>query len=140
MGQELGAAGAINLTRPSGSGQDAADDSLGRAMLEILRRRCSQRVFAAMPPGRELLSRLLWAAAGFNRASHLTAPSAYNNQETSVYVALPDGLYRYDAGQNMLLNHGPGADPAHHAGTKHRLAAASGRLSSQPTREAIWEG
>jgi SagB-type dehydrogenase family enzyme len=46
----------------------------------------------------QTLSDLLWAAAGINRADHAgrTAPSAMNAQEVDVYVALPEGLYRYD--------------------------------------------
>jgi SagB-type dehydrogenase family enzyme len=45
-----------------------------------------------------MLSDLLWAAAGVNRSllGGRTAPSAMNAQEVTLYVALPEGLYRYE--------------------------------------------
>ena len=50
-----------------------------------------------------LLSSLLWAANGVNRADGgRTAPSAMNAQEIDVYVALPSGAYLYDAEENAL--------------------------------------
>jgi hypothetical protein len=41
---------------------------------------------------------VLWSAAGINRPDlgGRTAPSAMNALEVDVYVALPEGLYRYD--------------------------------------------
>jgi len=51
----------------------------------------------------QMLSDLLWAAYGVNRAgSGRTAPSALNCQEVDVFVALPQGAYRYDAAANAL--------------------------------------
>ncbi len=70
----------------------------GLPLMEALSRRESQRAFdpAALEP--QVLSDLLWAAAGINRPSlgGRTAPSAMNAQEVIVYAALPGGLYRYD--------------------------------------------
>jgi nitroreductase len=50
-----------------------------------------------------LLSDLLWAAYGMNRAEGgRTAPSALNAQEIDVFVALPSGAYLYDAKAHQL--------------------------------------
>ncbi|MEJ2568451.1 MAG: SagB/ThcOx family dehydrogenase, partial [candidate division WOR-3 bacterium] len=51
------------------------------------------------------LSDLLWAAFGINRPEEgkRTAPSAMNKQEIDRYVAKKDGLYRYDAEKNSLV-------------------------------------
>ena len=51
-----------------------------------------------------MLSNLLWAAFGINRANSgkRTAPSAMNWQEIDIYVAMKSGLYLYNAGQNLL--------------------------------------
>ncbi|MGA7801204.1 MAG: nitroreductase family protein, partial [Gammaproteobacteria bacterium] len=47
---------------------------------------------------------LLWAAFGVNRpaAGGRTAPSAHNWQEITLYLAMADGLYRYDPHKNRL--------------------------------------
>ena len=47
---------------------------------------------------------MLWAANGINRpeSDHRTAPSAMNMQEIDIYVAKADGLYLYDAKENIL--------------------------------------
>jgi len=50
------------------------------------------------------LSDLLWATAGVNRSEDggRTAPSGLNSQEVQLYVALPQGLYRYDPLEHAL--------------------------------------
>lgn len=74
----------------------------GMPLMEALARRHSAREFAKTPLPLAVLSPLLWAAWGVNRPDGgRTAPSAVNAQEIDLYVALPDGTYRYD--------------PAHHA-------------------------
>ena len=51
-----------------------------------------------------MLSNLLWAAYGLNRPEGgRTAPSALNAQEVDVFLALPNGAYRYDAATHRLL-------------------------------------
>jgi SagB-type dehydrogenase family enzyme len=52
----------------------------------------------------QTLSDLLWAAAGINRPElgGRTAPSAMNSQEVQLYVALPQGLFRYDPTAHAL--------------------------------------
>lgn len=76
----------------------------GKPLMQALKERHSTREFssAQLPP--QVLSNLLWAAFGINRpdSGKRTAPSAMNWQEIDVYVALPDGLYVYDAKGNKL--------------------------------------
>jgi hypothetical protein len=70
----------------------------GMPLMTALGRRESQRHFAARKLPAQTLSDLLWAAFGINRpdVQGRTAPSALNAQEIDVYVALPQGLYRYE--------------------------------------------
>jgi nitroreductase len=70
----------------------------GRPLMQALKERRTTRSFAEQPLAPQVLSNLLWAAWGINRADgRRTAPSARNWQEIDVYVALADGLYVYDA-------------------------------------------
>ena len=65
----------------------------GMALMEALRTRHSTREFSTrvLPP--QVLSDLLWAAAGVSRpeSGKRTAPSARDWREIDVYVALADG-------------------------------------------------
>jgi len=76
----------------------------GASLMQALAARRSARAFASRPLPPELLSDLLWAAWGVNRAADggRTAPSALNAQEIVLYVALPAGAYRYDATAHAL--------------------------------------
>lgn len=70
----------------------------GLPLMEALAKRQSSRDFAPDPLPVQLLSNLLWAAYGMNRADGgRTSPSALNVQEIDIFVALPSGAYRYDA-------------------------------------------
>ncbi len=73
-------------------------------LMQALKQRRSTREFAPKPLPRDTLSTLLWAAFGINRpdSGGRTAPSARNWQEISVYAALADGLFRYDAAGHAL--------------------------------------
>lgn len=73
-------------------------------LMQALKQRRSTREFAQKPLSRATLSTLLWAACGINRpdGGGRTAPSAHNWQEISVYAALADGLFRYDAAEHSL--------------------------------------
>lgn len=57
----------------------------------------------------QVISNLLWAGFGVNRDAGgfgkkgRTAPSASNSQEIDLYVALPEGVYLYDAVKHSLL-------------------------------------
>jgi SagB-type dehydrogenase family enzyme len=86
----------IALPPPSGTG--------GMPLMEALRQRESQRDFAPQPLPDQTLSDLLWACAGINRRElgGRTAPSAMNAQEVELYVALPQGLFRYGPTAHVL--------------------------------------
>jgi len=83
---------ATTLTLPS------ARRSGGMPLMQALLHRESQREFAPKALRKQTLSDLLWAAAGINRPElgGRTAPSAMNAQEVLLYVALPQGLFRYE--------------------------------------------
>jgi len=97
-----GPPGRIELPPPSRAG--------GRTVLAALRRRRTTRSIGPRPLGAKALSTLLWAAFGVNRRRGKgpfggigrTAASASNAQELDLYVALADGLYRYDAASHAL--------------------------------------
>ena len=76
----------------------------GMPLMQALWQRQSQREFGTQPLPETTLGELLWAAAGVNRPSlgGRTAPSAMNSQEVDVFVALPSGLYLYDAAAHAL--------------------------------------
>ncbi len=77
----------------------------GLPLMQALQQRQSQREFAPDALAPQELADLLWAAAGINRAEHggRTTPSALNSQEVDVFVALPQGLYRYEPQRHVLL-------------------------------------
>jgi SagB-type dehydrogenase family enzyme len=76
----------------------------GLPLMQALSQRQSAREFSPAPLERQVLSDLLWAAAGVNRPDDegRTTPSAMNSQEIDVYVALPEGLYRYEPSSHVL--------------------------------------
>ncbi len=76
----------------------------GKPLMDALRERHSSREFSAAKLPLQVLSDLLWAAAGINRpeTGKRTAPSARNWQEVEVYVVLEEGAYVYDAAANVL--------------------------------------
>jgi nitroreductase len=75
----------------------------GMPLMEALLKRRSGRDFAPAELSLPMLSNLLWAAYGVNRAhGGRTAPSALNAQEIDIYLALPSGAYLYDAASNLL--------------------------------------
>jgi nitroreductase len=85
----------ITLSQPEKHG--------GLPLMEALAQRHSSRDFARDALPLPLLSGLLWAAYGMNRADGgRTAPSAVNAQEIDVFVAMPAGAYLYDPGANGL--------------------------------------
>ena len=90
------AASAIALPPPNLQG--------GVPLMKALAGRQSGREFDPTPLSEQTLSELLWAAAGINRDEHTgrTFPSAMNGQEVDVYVALPAGVYRYQAATHSL--------------------------------------
>ncbi len=87
----------IELPKPDTTG--------GRPLMQVLKDRQSTREFSADTLPLPVLSNLLWAACGINRAEagKRTAPSAVNWQEVDVYVATAHGLYVYEPKQHVLL-------------------------------------
>ncbi|UCF14619.1 MAG: nitroreductase family protein, partial [Phycisphaerales bacterium] len=91
----------ITLAKPQTEG--------GKSVLEALSQRRTTRNISSdkLPP--QMLSNLLWAAFGVNRQQGpfggpgRTAASASNSQEIDLYVALPEGVYLYDAAAHRLM-------------------------------------
>ena len=86
---------AIDLPSPQTSG--------GMPLMDALKNRKTEREFSNRKLSPQVLSNLLWAAYGINREDgRRTAPSSVNWQTIDIYVALPEGLYLYDAQENEL--------------------------------------
>lgn len=107
-GSSLALAGILNSNL---WGQESKSEELpapqisgGKPLLAALAERHSTREFLTTPLPRQMLANLLWAAFGINRpeTGGRTAPSTMNSQEVDIYVALPDGLFRYAARSNRL--------------------------------------
>lgn len=85
----------ITLVKPGTDG--------GKSVLASLWDRKTTRTVSDKPLPPQVLSDLLWAAFGVNRDKGpgggigRTAASASNSQEIDLYVALPDGVYLYEA-------------------------------------------
>ena len=81
----------------------------GRSLADALRKRRTVREISEKKIPLQLLSNLLWAACGCNRAKGpfgeigITAASASNSQEIDVFVLLEPGVYRFDAQNHRLL-------------------------------------
>lgn len=96
-GQELQP---ITLPKPEKDG--------GKSVLASLQDRKTIRNISPDPLPPQMLSNLLWAAFGVNRPEGLrgklgrTAASASNSQEIDLYVALPQGVYLYEAVPHRL--------------------------------------
>ena len=87
----------------------APEKDVGKSVLAALGQRMTQRNISAKPLPPQVLSNLLWAAYGFNRAAAglrgklgRTAASASNSQEMDLYVVLAEGVYLYEAGPHRL--------------------------------------
>lgn len=76
----------------------------GAALMDTIGARRSERVFDAnRMPDSQTLSDLLWATWGISSPDgRRTVPTARNLQNIEVYVALPDGVYLYQAAENKL--------------------------------------
>ena len=76
----------------------------GKPLMAALKDRQSTRAYSDKPLSLQVLSDLLWAACGINRADSgkRTAPSTRNWQEIDIYVVMQDAAYLYDAKANAL--------------------------------------
>ncbi len=90
----------ITLPKPQADG--------GKSVLAALQERSTNRSIRADKLSPQMMSNLLWAAFGVNREKGnfgkpgRTAPSASNSQEIDLYVALPEGVYLYEAIPHLL--------------------------------------
>ncbi len=81
----------------------------GKSVLAALKARKTTRNISARELPQQVLSNLLWAAFGVNREQGSfgkpgrTAASASNSQEIDLYVALPEGVYLYEAAAHRLV-------------------------------------
>jgi len=97
LGQELQP---IILPKPEKDG--------GKSVLASIQERRTIRSISPDPLPEQMLSNLLWVAFGMNRPEGLrgkpgrTAASASNSQEIDLYVALPQGVYLYEAVPHRL--------------------------------------
>jgi nitroreductase len=78
-------------------------------ILDAFQQRKTIREISDKKLSSQMLSNLLWAACGVNRQKGpfgipgRTAATASNSQEIDVYVAMPEGIYFYDAVHHKLL-------------------------------------
>jgi nitroreductase len=77
----------------------------GKPLMQALKDRKTMREFSSKELPLEVISDMLWAACGINRpdSGHRTAPSAMNMQEIDIYVVKAEGLYLFDAKENILV-------------------------------------
>ena len=80
-------------------------DKMGGApIMEAFANRKTSEKFSKTPLDINMLSNLLWAANGENRADgKKTSPSAFNAQVITVYVSTPEGVYKYDSKSHSLI-------------------------------------
>ena len=76
----------------------------GKPLMQALKQRRTIRDLKHDKLPAQVLANLLWAGFGINRpeSGHRTAPSAMNSQEVDLYIALPEGLYLYEAKPHQL--------------------------------------
>jgi len=94
----------ITMAQEQKSIQLSKPQIAGNPLMEVLAKRSSSREFIPEPLPENILSNMLWAASGINRADSgkRTAPTAMNKQEIDVYVATESGIYLYDAKSHSL--------------------------------------
>jgi hypothetical protein len=79
------------------------EDEGGNSINEALWARQSSREYSDSPLYLEELSGIMWAAAGVNRPDgHLTAPSALALYPIKTYAFLNQGVYLYNAKENIM--------------------------------------
>jgi len=97
----LGVAGFADT--PQGIALPKPNTEGGKPLMQALNERKSSREFSADKLSPQVLSNLLWAAFGVNRADgRRTAPSASNRQVIDIYAVTADGVYLYNAKANRL--------------------------------------
>lgn len=103
--------GAVGALRPAPTTGDAPAHielppprrEVDFALMQALEQRRSTRAFREDVLPLQVLSDLLWAAAGVNRDDGgRTVPAALDAHAVTVYAALPYGAYRYDPKAHAL--------------------------------------
>jgi hypothetical protein len=100
----------------------------GKSVLASVLERKTTRTISSKELPIQVISNLLWAAFGVNRdkagfgKKGRTAPSASNSQEIDLYIALPSGVYIYEATKHSLL---PVAEGDFRARSGRRSAATA---------------
>jgi hypothetical protein len=90
----------ITLPKPQTDG--------GKSVMAALQERRTIRTISEEKLSQQMLSNLLWAAFGVNREKGpfgipgRTAATASNSQEIALYVAMPEGIYLYEAVPHRL--------------------------------------
>ncbi|MGA2546565.1 MAG: nitroreductase family protein [Rectinemataceae bacterium] len=83
--------------------------SRDKSVQSALQRRKTSRTIGDKKLSLQTLSNLLWSACGVNRKKGpfdimgITAASASNAQEIDIYVALEEGVYRYEPMRHRLI-------------------------------------
>jgi hypothetical protein len=81
----------------------------GLSVPVALKKRCTVRSISDEKLPLQMLSNILWAASGINREkgpfgmSGRTSASASNSQEIDIYIALPEGIFLYDAPTHSII-------------------------------------
>jgi len=84
-------------------------DNGNKTVMAALSKRSTVREISSKKLPIQLLSNLLWSAFGVNRKKGpfgivgRTAASASNSQEIDLYVAMPEGVYLYEAVPHRLI-------------------------------------
>jgi hypothetical protein len=82
----------------------APDKTGGKPLMQALALRASNRSISDRPLAEKTLSNLLWAAWGVNRPDgRRTVPTAQNQQAAALYVAMDNGVWRYDGATHELV-------------------------------------
>ncbi len=77
----------------------------GIQLYEALKKRATYREFSTKDISDKQLSQILWSAAGVNRkkSKKRTAPTAWGNNEITLYVLLKSGTYIYNPIDHKLI-------------------------------------
>ena len=79
------------------------DYSKGKPFMQALKDRRSHKDFADKSLDIQTLSELLWVAGGITREDgRLTNPTAMDCREIEIYVFVKEGVYLYNAKENVL--------------------------------------
>jgi nitroreductase len=90
---------AIDLPAPAMDG--------GKSLMQSLKERQTTRDYSDRPLAPQTLSNLLWAAWGINRpqSGGRTAPHWHNVYALDIYLAMADGVWRYEPNGHRIVFH-----------------------------------